>query len=202
MSNTKIEMLRSACEAVENSEKVLAMALQHKAKFQSDSEAEVKAQNQVWWDMLVFKMAADIKKKSNEVISLYEDADGDFKTEQAVFAGHIRASDGAPHDADVWENFYQRLGQIDVSQQFPNQVQAYHSKYNSANDQASNENLEAENLFAQQMDAVLDQADKIFSGEESHGKYLDLHGHYMQFCNLKKLRQLNLIKSDDYLSWL
>jgi splicing factor 3A subunit 3 len=52
------------------------------------------------------------------------------------------------------------------------------------------------------MDAVLDIADKTFSGEECHGKYMDLHKHYMEFCNLKKLRQLNLIKSDDYLSWL
>lgn len=67
---------------------------------------------------------------------------------------------------------------------------------------AGNENLETENLFAQQMDEVLDLADKAFSGEESHGKHLDLHGHYMTFCNLKKLRQMGLIKADDYLSWL
>jgi hypothetical protein len=53
---------------------------------------------------------------------------------------------------------------------------------------ASNENLETENLFAQQMDEVLELADKNFSGEESHGKHLDLHGHYLAFCNLKKLR--------------
>jgi hypothetical protein len=52
------------------------------------------------------------------------------------------------------------------------------------------------------MDEVLELADKTFSGEESHGKHLDLHGHYLAFCNLKKLRQMGLIKSDDYLSWL
>ena len=64
------------------------------------------------------------------------------------------------------------------------------------------ENLESEVLFAQRMEQVLDQADKIFSGEEGHGKYLDLHKHYLTFCRLSKLRKLGLIKSDDYLSWL
>ena len=42
----------------------------------------------------------------------------------------------------------------------------------------------------------------MFSGEEGHGKYFDLHGHYLNFCNLKKLRQLHTIKADDYLAWL
>ena len=32
------------------------------------------------------------------------------------------------------------------------------------------------------MEKVLDQADKVFSGEEGHGKYLDLHKHYFAFC--------------------
>lgn len=42
----------------------------------------------------------------------------------------------------------------------------------------------------------------MFSGEEGHGKYFDLHGHYLNFCNIKKLRQLNTVKADDYLAWL
>lgn len=67
---------------------------------------------------------------------------------------------------------------------------------------APQENLESEVLFAQRMEHVLDQADKIFSGEEGHGKYLDLHKHYFAFCRLSKLRKLGLIKSDDYLTWL
>ena len=52
------------------------------------------------------------------------------------------------------------------------------------------------------MEMVLDKADKMFSGEEGHGKYLDLHKNYLSFCNLKKVRSLGLIKSDDYLTWL
>ena len=52
------------------------------------------------------------------------------------------------------------------------------------------------------MEKVLAESDKIFSGEEGHGKYFDLHRHYTNFSNIKKLRQLNIIKADDYLSWL
>ena len=49
---------------------------------------------------------------------------------------------------------------------------------------------------------MLDLADKVFSGEEGHGRFLDLHRHYFAFCRLSKLRKLGLIKGDDYLSWL
>ena len=52
------------------------------------------------------------------------------------------------------------------------------------------------------MEAVLEKADKIFSGEEGHGKFLDLNKNYLTFCNIKKLRALGLIKSEDYLTWL
>ena len=52
------------------------------------------------------------------------------------------------------------------------------------------------------MDLALEEADRIFSGEECYGKHMDLHKHYMAFCNIKKLRQMNLIKADDYLTWL
>ena len=52
------------------------------------------------------------------------------------------------------------------------------------------------------MEEILDQAEMVFSGEEGYGRFLDLHQHYMEFCNIKKLRQLGLIESADYLSWL
>ena len=52
------------------------------------------------------------------------------------------------------------------------------------------------------MDKVLDESDRIFSGEEFHGKYLDLQQFYLEFCNIKKLKQVGVLKADDYLSWL
>lgn len=62
--------------------------------------------------------------------------------------------------------------------------------------------ISSEALFAKEMELVLRESDKLFTGEESHGKCFDLHEHYLNFCNIKKLRQLSLIKSDDYLTWL
>ena len=52
------------------------------------------------------------------------------------------------------------------------------------------------------MELVLKESDRIFTGEESHGKYFDLNKEYNLFCNIKKLRLLGMIKSEDYLSWL
>ncbi len=64
------------------------------------------------------------------------------------------------------------------------------------------DSLTPEALFAKELEKVLEESDKMFSGEEGHGKYFDLHGHYLNFCNIKKLRQLNTVKADDYLAWL
>ena len=55
------------------------------------------------------------------------------------------------------------------------------------------------------MDEVIDFCDKKFTAEEGNGRYLDLHEHYLSFCNVKKLRQLStqgIIKADDYLTWV
>jgi len=38
-----------------------------------------------------------------------------------------------------------------------------------------------------------------FSGEEHHGRYLDLHANYKDFINLKKLKESNKVKISDYL---
>lgn len=52
------------------------------------------------------------------------------------------------------------------------------------------------------MEEVIQDCDKLFTAEEGNGKYLDLHNHYMAFCNIKKLKDSKIIKSDDYLTWL
>lgn len=99
----------------------------------------------------------------------------------------------------MWTNFYGKLSEIDC----------YSSKnppalFDSATNQSgfSVESLTPEALFAREMEKVLTESDRIFSGEEGHGKYFDLHKHYHTFCNIKKLRQLNIVKADDYLTWL
>lgn len=52
------------------------------------------------------------------------------------------------------------------------------------------------------MEEVIGDCEKIFTAEEGNGKYVDLHCAYMQFCNIKKLKKLNVIRCEDYLTWL
>lgn len=93
---------------------------------------------------------------------------------------------------DVWGNFYEKYQEIDQ----------FHNKYNQATLIADHDNLDAESMFNKIMEEIIEYCDKHFTMEEGNGKYVDLHSLYQQFCNIKKLRQLNVIKSEDYLTWL
>lgn len=62
--------------------------------------------------------------------------------------------------------------------------------------------MDAEGIFNRVMEEVVEYVDTNFTAEEGNGKYLDLHSLFLQFCNIKKLRKLNVIKCDDYLTWL
>ena len=94
--------------------------------------------------------------------------------------------------SDVWSNFYEKYTEIDD----------FHHKYNQATLIAEDESQDAEKLFKKYMDEVLEYCEKTFTAEEGSGKYLDMHNLYLQFCNIKKLRQHNSIKSEDYLTWI
>jgi len=54
-------------------------------------------------------------KKSKEIIAIYEDADGSFKTENAIYSGHFNVLPGEGKVANVMDNFYAKLAEIDVS---------------------------------------------------------------------------------------
>ncbi len=145
MASSKLELLRSACESVENSEKVLAIAYQNRKKFLSKSSksAQVKTEKAgeadkdqegtkanlsdaivtqskaVWWDMLIKDLTETMHKKSKEIVNIYEDRDESFKTENAIISGTLAQSSG-PQDKkegeiSVWDNFYDKLAEIDVS---------------------------------------------------------------------------------------
>jgi hypothetical protein len=45
----------------------------------------------VWWDMLIKDLSDTMHKKSKEIISIYEDTDESFKTENAIYSGHVTA---------------------------------------------------------------------------------------------------------------
>lgn len=67
---------------------------------------------------------------------------------------------------------------------------------------AEHDNLDAESLFNKMMEEVINDCERMFTAEEGNGKYVDLHALYMQFCNIKKLKKSNVIRCDDYLTWL
>ena len=96
MASSKLELLRSACETIENSEKVLAIAYQNQKKFakrnqegEHDAQVDyiVKQSKAVWWDLLIKDLGETIHKKSKEVVKVYEDADGSLKNEHNVLYG-------------------------------------------------------------------------------------------------------------------
>lgn len=114
MASSKLELLRSAFESVENSEKVLAIAYQNRKKFLSkvgstsaEAAAEDGAANKeaatandvivssskaVWWDMLIGDLTATMHRKSKEIVQIYEDVDGSLKAEQALLSGEKAAA--------------------------------------------------------------------------------------------------------------
>ena len=65
--------------------------------------------------MLVKDLSDTMHKKSKEIISIYEDADGSFKTENAIYSGHVHAQPGEDKVSNVMDNFYAKLTEIDVS---------------------------------------------------------------------------------------
>lgn len=90
----------------------------------------------------------------------------------------------------LWSNFYAKLSELDK----------YHSSLQEQGPVI--DSLPPEAIFAREMELVLKESDRIFTGEESHGKFFDLNSQYVLFCNIKKLRLLGIIKADDYLTWL
>ena len=114
MASSKLELLRSAFESVENSEKVLAIAYQNRKKFLSkvgspsaEAAAEDGAANKeaptandvivssskaVWWDMLIGDLTATMHRKSKEIVQIYEDVDGSLKAEQSLLSGEKAAA--------------------------------------------------------------------------------------------------------------
>jgi splicing factor 3A subunit 3 len=101
--------------------------------------------------------------------ALYADADGVRRAELA------RIDDGG---ADLG-GFYERLAAL----------RAYHAKYPGA----------APDAFSvppppAPVPGVLDEVDRLFSGEEAGGRFLDLATHHTRFINLKGVRRMPYLR--------
>ncbi|KAG9292879.1 hypothetical protein G9A89_016241 [Geosiphon pyriformis] len=112
-----------------------------------------------------------ISSRSKFLFELYEDSDGARKTEIDALSGTSEFSE-----------FYGRLKAIkDYHRRYPNETV---------------EPLELEFINQSKENGEDDDLDKLFSGEEGSGRFLDLHALHEQYVNLKSIKKL------DYLTYL
>lgn len=82
-------------------------------------DAIVSSSKAVWWDMLIKDLTSSMHTKSKEIVNIYEDRDGSFKTEGQVYSGNetfeSKVVNKDEKDINLWDNFYGKLDEIDVS---------------------------------------------------------------------------------------
>ena len=69
-------------------------------------------------------------------------------------------------------------------------------------DDVSGENPSVEAMFDEALTLTTRECDKVFTSEEGKGKFVDMLSLYTDFINLKKIMKTNIIKADDYISYL
>lgn len=125
----------------------------------------------------------------------YRDAAGERVRELQVLAGGGVSSSSAnkteEEQDEVMDEFYARLAK----------VKAYHQRYPGASADAFQldlDSLEASTSAAEAA-AGLDFVDRMFSGEEAAGRFLDLYTHHDAFLNLKGVRRISYLQYIDIL---
>jgi len=115
------------------------------------------------------------------------DSDGLKKDELSIISGQ-KSINPNNKNPDIWHNFYEKVKEI----------KEYHKKFNVAN---LNIETHGPEWF---LETVFDPPFKrpFFTGEENNGKYVDMHHLYLEFINLKKIKDSNEYKIGDYLWYL
>ncbi|KAI8989387.1 hypothetical protein BDB01DRAFT_781602 [Pilobolus umbonatus] len=122
---------------------------------------------------IVDKFLTRIAEKSQYLYELYEDKDGLRQSEMESLSGSSEFSE-----------FYERLKVI----------KEHHRKY--PNEPVDPPEMEFIYLSQKKEEGDYEELEKLFSGEESFGKYLDLNALHTLFINLKGVKRL------DYLQYL
>jgi splicing factor 3A subunit 3 len=177
MSSSILEQIRENLQDVETLEKTLARQLAYKSENPKES---------VLTDHKIKNLLETTQKKCADTLATLNDSDGSKKEELAIIAGQKSVN---PQKApDVWLNFYDRLKDI----------KDYHKKYIPAGTpyQARSDDYFVDSVFEPPFEKPK------FTGEEANGKFVDLHHLYLEFTNLKKIKEHQEYKVGDYLWYL
>lgn len=126
-----------------------------------------------------------IVERTSSLNAFYADVKGERAAELARIAGSSSAAGG-----DALGEFYERLGRI----------RAYHEKYPGAApdsfalDFSALEGAGASEGEASTGGAALDFVDRMFSGEEVGGRFLDLYVQHEAFLNLKGVKRCSYLQ--------
>lgn len=128
-----------------------------------------------------------IVSRNRSLLDFYTDESGVKKEEEVAMAGGNSGEDGAAESSSM-ALFYSRLRHI----------QQHHEKYPSAPPETFSLDLPSlEGLIAPSASSVAmpatDPVDRLFSGEEGAGRYLDLYEYHSQYINLKGVKRVNYL---------
>ncbi|PWN34233.1 uncharacterized protein FA14DRAFT_161694 [Meira miltonrushii] len=166
---------------------------------------EVERYTQAAVDVLVSSSTSDITKDSirkqhqissllDRIVSrnatlynLYGDASGDMQQERLVLSNASAgpSNTNGASETDDMEEFYNRL----------NRIRDYHKKYPNAMPDAFTIDTEnAEGAQDTDMESGIDNIDRMFSGEEMGGRFIDLYIQHDEFLNLKGVRRITYLQ--------
>ncbi|RCH97652.1 hypothetical protein CU097_014899 [Rhizopus azygosporus] len=159
-----LEKQRSAHEEIERLEQAIVDTYMEDAKTHRE---------RLYNEHLVDKYLTRIAEKSQYLLELYQDKDGQRLEEMRALSG--------PNE---FSEFYERLKDIkDHHRKFPNEpAEPLETDFIRSNQEKEEEDFE--------------ELEKLFSGEENLGRYLDLNTLHISYINLKGVKKL------DYLQYL
>eukprot|EP01071_Lankesteria_metandrocarpae_P006224 Lankesteria_metandrocarpae@DN4284_c0_g1_i1.p2 len=187
MSASCVEQLRQQCEDLEQLEKVGALLLKERQGLSANSAGGGK---QAVIAHVIKEVVNDSLDKSQNILRLFGDEDGLRKHDIAVLGGSVKSRiDLVPGDTpddsvNVWSNFYDKLKEI----------RDFYKSTTMSNDLSVMAATEPEQRSAAEMVQEMlvlryREFERVFTGEEDLGRYVDMMLHFNKFCNLTKYRR-------------
>lgn len=177
MSSSTVEQIRDHLQDYEILEKAIANQMLYKSE--NPKEAVIT-------DHKIKNLTEIAQQKCADALALIQDTDGLKKEEMAILEG--TKSYNPQKAPDVWMNFYDKLKDI----------KDYHKKFIAPGTLFE---TRTEEYF---VDRVFDPPHEKpqFTGEEANGKFVDMHNLFLEFVNIKNIRESKEYKVGNYLWFL